>query len=196
MCSPNHIKQSIGLTSLVMWSKATAQIHPRVRALLVHTFQEWLIFQNVSLIIGELCIIWRHISFRAVCFMLTGTNHGRKPSTAPTYVHSLPSSCQNGIITQRNNGTHQFFSSFKKNFFYFFIFGCAGSLLLCRFFSSYGERGLFCCKAQALGTRASALPLSGSIAVVRGVRSFQSCGVFPDQGPNRVSCIGKWVLYH
>ena len=39
---------------------------------------------------------------------------------------------------------------FKYNFFYLFMFGCAGSSLLCRLFSGCGERRLLCgCGARA-----------------------------------------------
>ena len=75
-----------------------------------------------------------------------------------------------------------FFSSneFLKFKFYFFIFGCAGSSLLHRLFSSSGEWGLLsscgalashcggfsCCRAWTLGH-------SGSVVVVHGL---SSCG--------------------
>ena len=56
------------------------------------------------------------------------------------------------------------FSHLKKNnFIYLFIFGCAGSLWLCRLFSCCGKQGLlFSC-----GARAS--PLVASLVMERGL---------------------------
>ena len=40
------------------------------------------------------------------------------------------------------------------------------------------------------------LQSTGSVVVVHGFSSSATCGVFPNQGRNRVSCIGRQVLYH
>ena len=51
---------------------------------------------------------------------------------------------------QEINQDPRFLSVFLKHFKKIFIFGCAGSLLLCGFFSSCGEWGLLCsCGARA-----------------------------------------------
>ena len=63
---------------------------------------------------------------------------------------------------------------FFNNLTYLFVYGCAGSLLLCGPSSSCGDQGLpflaaqasrgggfSCCRAQALGSRASAVTASG-----------------------------------
>ena len=68
--------------------------------------------------------------------------------------------------------------SFFDLFIYSFIFGCTGSLLLHRHFSSCGEQGLlsscgarasrcrgfFCCRAQTLGHKGSVLWHTGLVA--------------------------------
>ena len=62
--------------------------------------------------------------------------------------------------------------SFYK-FIYLFIFGCAGSLLLHRLFSSYGEwRLLSSCSKQASHCSG---PCSGAQAL--GSKGFSDCGV-------------------
>ena len=85
-----------------------------------------------------------------------------------------------------------FFKIYKYT--YIFIFGCAGSLLLLGLFSRYGKRGLLsscgvrashcsgfsCCRAQALGSWASAgaaLELSSCGVWVRGRSGFNSCSI-------------------
>ena len=93
-----------------------------------------------------------------------------------------------------------------KNFIYLFI-GSAGSLLLLRLFSSWGEwashlGGFSCCGVQALGAGSSVVVARGSVVVVPGPWSTHSvimvqglsccaaCGVFPDQGLN--PCLLYW----
>ena len=113
--------------------------------------------------------------------------------------------------------------SFYK-FIYLFIFGCAGSLLLHRLFSSYGEWRLLsscskqashcsgpCSGAQALGSkgfsdcgvRASAivapgLQSTGSVVVGggRGLVAPRHAGSSQTRDQTRVFCIGRWILYH
>ena len=79
------------------------------------------------------------------------------------------------------------------------IFGCAGSSLLHRLFSSCSEQGLLsscgvrashfdgfsCCRAQALGTWAS--------VVVHGLSYSIACEIFTDQGLN--SCLPYGQAY-
>ena len=86
--------------------------------------------------------------------------------------------------------------------FIYFSFGCAGSLLLCKFFSSFGEWGLLSscsvlvshcgglsrCRAQALGhagfSSCSSLALEHGVnSCVQGLGTL-AFGVFPDQGSN------------
>ena len=43
---------------------------------------------------------------------------------------------------------------------------------------------------------ASGLRSTGSAAMAHGLRCASSCGIFPDQRSNHVSCIGRWILYH
>ena len=99
-------------------------------------------------------------------------------------------------------------------FLFTFLFGCAGSTLLCRLFSSCGGSvwashcSDFSCKAQALGrlgfsscrTWLSSFKPRASehkpIVVVHGLSRVAACGVFPDQGLNLDSCTGSWILYH
>ena len=71
------------------------------------------------------------------------------------------------------------------------------------------------CRAQAVGTRASAvvahglsscgtrsvvvargIQSTGSVAVAHGLSCSAACGIFPEQGWNHVPCIGRWILNH
>ena len=99
---------------------------------------------------------------------------------------------------------------FFNNFIYSFIFGSAGSLLLCWLFSGgeweclssgsvwasrcggTGSRGqglqqLWCVNSVIVAPR---LQSTGSIAVAHGLSHSGSCGIFPDQGLN--SCLLHW----
>ena len=105
----------------------------------------------------------------------------------------------------------------------FFLSGCAGSSLLRGLFSSCRERGLLSScgpwashlsgfpwgGAQALGcpgfgccsrwTQQLRLPGSRAqalVVVANGLSCSTACVVFPNQGSSRVSCIGRWILYH
>ena len=95
------------------------------------------------------------------------------------------------------------FINLRNNFIYLFIFGCSGSLLLYRVFSSWGEQGLLsscimrvpqcggfsCCRAQALGAQASVAvahglsscsswaPGTGSIVVAHRLSCSEPCGI-------------------
>ena len=100
-------------------------------------------------------------------------------------------------------------SSFLNNFIYLFIWGCAGSSLLCGLFSCCSERGLLsscgartsdcsgfsCCRALAVGHegfssfRPQALS-TGSVVVVLGLSCSPARGIFPDQGLNL--CLLHW----
>ena len=44
--------------------------------------------------------------------------------------------------------------------------------------------GFSCCRAQALGARASVVSTHGSVVVVYGLICAMTCGIFPDQGSN------------
>ena len=75
-------------------------------------------------------------------------------------------------------------------YFFFVIFDCMGSSLLCAGFS-LGEWGLLSsCSAQAsrrggfIVCRAQALSARASVVVVHGISCSSSCGIFPDQGSN------------
>ena len=83
----------------------------------------------------------------------------------------------------------------KKKKDYLFIFGCAGSLLLCGVFSNCSEGGLLsscgaqashcssfsCCRAQALGVQAS-------IVTAHGLSSYGSQAL-----GHRLNSCGAWA---
>ena len=100
-----------------------------------------------------------------------------------------------------------------------FIFGSAGSLMLCGLFCSCSEQGLLsswgarashcggfsCCGAQALGpaglsswrhvssvVEEHGLKSTGSVVVVHRL----SVGSSWIRDRTRVSCVGKWILFH
>ena len=90
-----------------------------------------------------------------------------------------------------------------------FIFGCAGSSLLLKAFSSCSKRGLLfswgeqashcggfsCCRAQALGC--TGFGSCGAQTVAHRSSCPEAHGIFPDQGSNPcVFCIGWQVLNH
>ena len=65
-------------------------------------------------------------------------------------------------------------SPFGNNLFYLLSFDCAGSLLLLRLFSSWGEwashlGGFSSCGVQAIGTGSSVVVAHGSVVVVPGI---------------------------
>ena len=37
---------------------------------------------------------------------------------------------------------------------------------------------------------------AGSVVVAHGLSCSTTCGIFPDQGSNRVPCIGRWIPNH
>ena len=84
----------------------------------------------------------------------------------------------------------------------FLSFGCAGSLLLCRLFSSCRERELLsCCGAQALGAQVSVvaggrLSRCSPRVLELALSSSKACGIFPDQGRNPGPHIGRQALIH
>ena len=100
-----------------------------------------------------------------------------------------------------------FFIIFKNNF----IFGCAGSSLLCRLSLVAVNRGCslvlvhwlliavasLVAEYKLYGTRASIVAASGpqstgSIVVVHGLSCFTACGIFLDQGSN--PCLLHWQV--
>ena len=116
-------------------------------------------------------------------------------------------------------GTSSSFSQeVKVALFFHLIFGCAGSLLLCRLFSSCGERGLLsssgrqashrggcsCCRARAracgpqelqhMGSvfAAPRLESTGSTVVAHGLSCNEAYRIFPDQGSNL--CLLHWQM--
>ena len=101
-----------------------------------------------------------------------------------------------------------FSECFKGNFIYLFVFGCAGSLLLCRQLSAAHHQcsgfscGVFSCGAWAVELAGLGrcdvwaqlrLPGCGADSVAVG-QGFVACGIFPDQGS--ISYIDMWILYH
>ena len=92
----------------------------------------------------------------------------------------------------------------------YLYFGCAGSSLLCKLFSSCGKQrllsvlsawashgsGLYCCGAGARGCVGFSHWSVGSVAVAQGLSCFVACGTFPDRNQTQVSCIGRQILYH
>ena len=80
-----------------------------------------------------------------------------------------------------------------KFYFYLFTFGCAGSLLLWRLFSSWSERGLLsscvawasycggfsCCGARAPDARTSVVAAPGLWSTGSIVVEHRLCGIFP-----------------
>ena len=94
---------------------------------------------------------------------------------------------------------------------YLFIFGCAGSFLLCGLFSSFSKKrilsscsaqashwdGFSHCRAQSLGGMGSVvvaarLYSTDSVVIVLRLRCSVSCGIFPDQGLN--PCLLLWQV--
>ena len=109
---------------------------------------------------------------------------------------------------RRENNEYWFL---KNNFIYSFMFGCAGSSLLCWLFSSCGDRGLLsffgvqashcggfsCCRAQARGTWASVVVVKW-IQLPHGMWNLPTAGIKPlscalagflTTGPPRKSCV-------
>ena len=92
----------------------------------------------------------------------------------------------------------------------YFIFGCVGSSLLCRRFSSCGERGLlashgapashctgFSCGAQALGGQPSVVAVCGFSSC--GAQVLLPCGMGGSshtRDRTHVSCMGRQILNH
>ena len=105
-------------------------------------------------------------------------------------------------------------SFFKKIFLFIHFYGCAGSLMLCRLFSSSGEQGplfigmrrlltavaclvaehgCWLCRLWSLQHGVSVLAVpglssAGSTVVAHGLCC--ACGIFPDQGSN--PCLLHW----
>ena len=96
-----------------------------------------------------------------------------------------------------------FIYSFIYSFIYLFIYGCIGSLLLHAGFLQLQRAGAIlccgarashcggfpCCRAQALGTRASVVVArglwsTGAVVVAHGLSCSATCGIFLDQGSN------------
>ena len=76
-----------------------------------------------------------------------------------------------------------FVFSFKKFSFYLFIYGCAGSSLLCRPFSGRGDQGLLLIVVRGLLITVASLehrPLVtlASVVVVHRFRCSVACGIF------------------
>ena len=112
--------------------------------------------------------------------------------------------CEFGAVL---NDSKYFFLEIRFIFYFTLknlsIFGCARSSLLCGLFSSCSEPGLLSrcrpwashcgrfsrCRAQALGVQAS-------VVVALGLSCPVVCGIFLNQGSNRVSSIGRWFLIH
>ena len=87
--------------------------------------------------------------------------------------------------------------SFLKKRFYLFIFGCAGSLLRCEFFSSWSDQGLLLlstgCRAHGL----QELQGVGSIVVAHGLScSTQHVGSSWTRDQTCVFWTGRQILYH
>ena len=109
------------------------------------------------------------------------------------------------------------------NYIFYFILGCARSLLVCPAFSSCSRQGLLVscgawashcgdvsrCRVWALwpagfsgcSTDAQYLPFPGSRAQAQdlwgtGLVALQLVGASRPRDQTCVSCIGKWVLYH
>jgi len=104
-------------------------------------------------------------------------------------------------------------------FIYLFIWGCAGSSLLCQLSSGCGQQGLLSscmraspcsgfssCRARALGLRlqklwhtgsvvaAPRLYSTGSLVVEQRPNCSTACGIFPDQELSLLRWQG--ILYH
>ena len=96
-------------------------------------------------------------------------------------------------INESSVRTTVFFCVFLKLIYVIYLFLAALGLCCCaRAFSSCGERashcsGFSCCRARALGTRASGVVArglwsAGSEVVVHGLSCSVACGIFPDKG--------------
>ena len=76
----------------------------------------------------------------------------------------------------------------------------AGATLHCGAWASHCC-GFSCCRARALGTRASVvvphgLYSAGSVVVAHGLSCSAARGIFPTRARTRVPCIGRWILNH
>ena len=85
-------------------------------------------------------------------------------------------------------------------FYFFSVFGCAGSSLVCGLFSSCGMLASHCRGCSCWGApghvgsvvTASGLWSTGSIVVVHGLGGLTACGIFLHQGSN--SCLLHWQV--
>ena len=84
------------------------------------------------------------------------------------------------LLLQSMGSRHVGFSSCSTRAQYLW---CTGSVLV--------VHGLSTCGAQA-----QYLWCTGSVLVVHRLSCSTACGIFPDQGLNHVSCIGRWTLNH
>ena len=116
---------------------------------------------------------------------------------------------------------HIFFNSSFDNFIYLFIFGCAGSSLLCGLFSNCSEEELLCCicgllilvfsccRIHALGSWASVIMVSGLSSCGSqtlqkkakylwhtGLVALQHVGSSWTRNRTHVSCTCRQILHH
>ena len=69
-----------------------------------------------------------------------------------------------------------------------------GDFSCCRAWA-LGPVGLWSCSTQPSVLGAPGLESTGSVFVVHRLSFPEACGIFPSQGSNCVSRIGRWILY-
>ena len=88
--------------------------------------------------------------------------------------------------------------SFIYYFFnFYFIFGCIGWLFVAtlRLSLAVVSRGYSSSRWLLLSWSTGSRCMSSAVAV-RGLSCFSACGIFLDQGSNRVPCIGRQIPIH
>ena len=97
---------------------------------------------------------------------------------------------------QRSTATAWYYFCSGSFFLKSIYFGCAESSLLCRFFSSCGERGLLfiaVCRLLVVASLVAEHELWGmraSVVVAHWLSFPEACTIFPDQGLNL--CLLQW----
>ena len=107
------------------------------------------------------------------------------------HLHSALILTESGLVCARR-------ILFKKIFMYLFIFGCAGSSLLCRFFSSCSEPGLLFLVVCRLLTLVASLVehrLSSAWASIVVARGLSSCGFWALEHRLNSHDTGTQLLY-
>ena len=145
-----------------------------------------------------------HFSQKQNFFFKFGWNHTRPQITKVT-----PNKKTGGLtLSDFNLYIYIFFflsirGRFFLNFIYLFIFGCVWVFVSVRGLSlvvaSGGQSSSQCAglsPSWPLPLRSTGSRRAGSVVVAHGPSRSAARGIFPDQGSNRVPCIGRQVLNH